>query len=180
MADDVNKQVKDRVLIICPESAKIKDAAVDIFVSDAIFDCKIAFTNQPQDVLVRGASYLASHYCLVNLFQNSQSYGDNNFSSGTSGSTELTPGLEIKTIEYKDKKQEFFEKRKSTNNQSIVKWDSKMDHSNLPLTGTTYGQEFLRILDLYCITETFLVGNDPREPLGRDIPSIPGARYRGW
>lgn len=180
MADDVQKLVKDRVLVICPESAKIKDVAVEMFVTDAIFDCRIAFANQPQDVLVRGAGYLASHLCLVNLFQNTQSYGDNNFSGGTSGETGYTPGLELKTLEYKDKKQEFFEKRKTDSNQAIVKWDTKMDHSSLPLTGTTYGQEFLRILDLYCITEAFLVGNDPQKGLGRDIPSIPGSRYRGW
>lgn len=172
--------VLSRVKVICPESAKLPEESVVVLVEDAMFDCKEAFKAKETAIKLRAAAYLAAHYCAVNLFQRSQAYSEENFGDIAAGSTGTSGVGAVKSNSYKDKKQEFFEKRTSSQGLALIKWGADVTESNAPLTSTNYGQEFLRLLKLYTNTEPLLVGNDPQEPLGRSYADFPGGRYRRW
>lgn len=178
--ESLRVDVVNRVKAICPESEKIPDASVGVFVEDALFDCVKAFRDQDKMVKIRAASYLAAHYCTVNLFQRSQTYPEENFQEVGSGEVGVSGAGSIKTNAYKDKKQEFFEKRTSTSGNAIIKWGANVTESSAQLAGTSYGQEFLRLLKLYAVTEPLLAGNDLNESLGRSPADYPGERYRRW
>lgn len=184
MGDAIVDYSKDNVLkrvkAICPESAKIPETSVEAFVEDAMYDCREAFKDQDNVVKVRASAYLAAHYCAVNLYQRSQAYPEENFTGIDSGATGTSGSGAIKVNSYKDKRQEFFEKRSTSQGSALVKWGAEITPSNAPLVGTSYGQEFLRLLKLYAITEPFFVGNNPSESLGRSYADYPGGRYRRW
>lgn len=177
---EFSTRVRDRVTVICPESAKIKTAAIDVFVQDAVYEVVKAFTQTDDYVKEHAASYLASHYCAVNLFQNSQAYPEENFGEIDPGTSGTSGTGSIKTNAYKDKRQEFFEKRTSSQGAALVKWIGKVPANMVSLTGTTYGQEYLRLFSQYVATEPFLLGNSPEKELGREPADYPGGRYRRW
>lgn len=174
------ENVLERVKAICPESAKIPETSVKTFVEDAMFDCQEALKAQENVVKLRASAYLAAHYCAVNLYQRSQTFPEENFTEVAEGSVGTSGAGAIKVNSYKDKRQEFFEKRTTSQGSALVKWEAEITPSNASLVGTSYGQEFLRLLKLYSITEPFFVGNNPNEPLGRSFADYPGGRYRRW
>lgn len=172
--------VKNRVTVICPESTKIKAEAVDIFVEDAVYEVTKAFGSVDKPVKMRAATYLAAHYCAVSLFQNSQTYPEEDFSKIDPSTVGTSGAGAVKVNAYKDKRQEFFEKRTSSQGASLVKWSKDIPANMVPMTGTSYGQEYLRLFSQYVVTEPLLVGNDPSDVLGRDPADYPGGRYRRW
>lgn len=178
MANDWDKKVAPRLISICPEASKITKESQDICVEDAIYDASKAFTNSDEAVKVRGAAYLAAHYCAVQLFQNSLANLENDFSGAGTGASQSASTGDIKAVQYKDKRQEYFSKSEKSKGQAIVGWKGKTTPARNVLTGTTYGQEFIRLVELYGDTKPFLIGNDA--PLGGDRANNVGDRYRRW
>ena len=163
------QSVKTRVDALCPESAKIKPEAVGFHIEDAMSEVTSAFSRVGDDIKLRASYLLASHYCAVTLYQNSQSYSEENFGTIEDGEVGSTSGGAIKVNEYKDKKQEFFEKKKSNNGgQAIMRWGGRTTPEINSLASTSYGQEYLRLLNLHVPQEPFLVGNSTDSDLGRD------------
>lgn len=179
MSNDITTNVTDRVSAMCPEYHKVPDAASTFCISDAVYDMQNALAGLDENIFVRIASYLASHFCAVNLFQWQQQNATDDFSTSAGGEVGDAKKGDIKTIEYKDKKNEYYDEGRS-GKSAIVKWRSKLPPSRDILTGTSYGMEYLRLMKLYNVSEPFLLGNDPNESLGREPDEYTGSRYDKW